>query len=99
MKISQTPSFCGKLVNEPKVEGIDHLCTPTVVNEMEAAPEGTFLHFKQGYLRKWCRAEFSIPTSTQKSLIYGPKAILKEQDILTLIAKGVKRAKRALKKA
>lgn len=98
MKIEKSPSFCGRIVNKPKVEGIEHLCTPTVRKAVRKASGWTVLRFKDGYYKNWCRVEFSIPTSEKKSLIYGPKKILTEKDILALIAKGVRRLKKKKKK-
>lgn len=98
MKVEKSPSFCGRIVNKPKVEGIDHLCTSVIQGKMRVAPKGTVLRFKQSYYPNWCRVEFLIPTSDKKNLIYGPKKILKEEDILALIAKGVRRLKKGKKK-
>lgn len=98
MKVEKSPSFCGRIVNKPEVVGIEHLCTSVVKGKMKAAPKGTVLRFKQSYYPNWCRVEFLIPTSEKKSLIYGPKKILKEEDILALIAKGLRRLKNHKKK-
>lgn len=98
MKVENSPSFCGRIVNKPKVQGIEHLCTPTVRKAVRRAPGWTVLQFKESYYKKWCRVEFLIPTSEKKNLIYGPKRILTEKDILALIAKGVRRMKSVKKK-
>lgn len=98
MKVEKSPSFCGRIVNKPKVAGIEHLCTSAVRKAVRKAPSWTVLQFKDGCYKNWCRVEFSIPTSKKKSLIYGPKKILTEKDILALIAKGVRRLKKVKKK-